>query len=63
MERLFSISLVKAHSLFYITHLQELEYFDGALNRNYQFPKVPQKMMYYHYRLFVDNVQFANFIV
>ena len=31
MERLLSLSLVKAHSLFSTTHLQELEYFHGAL--------------------------------
>ena len=56
MERFFSLSLVKAHSLFYTTRLQELEYFDGALKRIYQFLKVLQKMMCYYYRLFVDNV-------
>ena len=56
MERLLSLSLVKAHSLFYTTQLQGLEYFGGALKRNYQFPKVLQKMMCYHYKLFVDKV-------
>ena len=45
MERLPSLSLVKAHSLFYTTQLQELEYFGGALKRNYQFLEVLQKMM------------------
>ena len=53
MERLFPLSLVKAHSLFYTTQLQELEYFDGALKR---ILKVLQKMMCYYYRLLVDNV-------
>ena len=47
MERLLSLSLVKAHSLFYTTQLQELEYFGGALKRNHQFPEVLQKMMCY----------------
>ena len=56
MERLFSLSLVKAHSLFYTTQLQESEYFDGALKRNYQFLKVFQKIMCYHDRPFLDNV-------
>ena len=56
MERLHSLSLVKAQSLFYTTQLQELEYFGGALTRNYQFLKAFQKMMCYQYRLFVDNV-------
>ena len=32
MERLLSLSLVKAQSLFYTTQLRELEYFGGALN-------------------------------
>ena len=56
MERLLSLSLVKAHLLFYTTQLQELKFFDGALKRNYQFLKVLQKMMCYHYRLVIDNV-------
>ena len=56
MERLLSLSLVKAHSLFYTTQLQGLEYFSGALKWSYQFLKVHQKMMCYHYKLFVDNV-------
>ena len=55
MERLFSLSLVKAHSLFHTTQLKELEDLGGALKRTYQFPKALQKMMCYHYRLFVDN--------
>ena len=65
MERLLSLSLVKAHSLFYTTQLQELEYFGGALTRNYQFLKAFQKMMSYHIRLFMDNVhaKFVDFIV
>ena len=42
-ERLLSLSQVKAHSLFYTTQLQELEYFDVALKRNYQFLKVPKR--------------------
>ena len=45
MERPFSLSLVKAHSLFHTTQLKELEYLGGALKRNYQFPKALQKMM------------------
>ena len=56
MERLLSLFLVKAHSRFYTPQLQELEYFCGALKRNYQFLKVIQKMMCHRYRLFVDNV-------
>ena len=56
MERLLSLSLVKTHSLFYATQLQELECFGGALKRNDQFLEVLQKMMCYHYGLFVDNV-------
>ena len=56
MERLLSLSLVKAHSLFYTTQLQSLEYLGGALKRSYQFLKVLQMMMRYHYTLFVDNV-------
>ena len=56
MERLVLLSLVKGHSLFYTPQLQGLEYFGGALKRNYQFLKVLQKMMCYHYKLFADNV-------
>ena len=56
MERLLSLSLVKAHLLFYTTQLQGLEYFVGALKRNCQLLKVLQKLMCYHYTLFVDNV-------
>ena len=56
MERLLSLSLVKADLLFHTTQLQGLEYFGGALKRNYQFLKVPQKMMCCHYTLFADNV-------
>ena len=40
MERLLSLSLVKAHSRFHTTQLQGLEYFGGALKPNYQFLKV-----------------------
>ena len=40
MERYFSLSLLKTHSLFYTAHLQGFEYFGGALKRNYQFLKV-----------------------
>ena len=40
MERLLSLSLVKAHSLFYTTQLKKREYFGGALTQNYQFLKV-----------------------
>ena len=46
MERLNSLSLVKARSLFYTTQLQEFEYFDGTLKQNYQYLKVFQKMMF-----------------
>ena len=56
MERLLSLSLVKAHSLFYTTQSQKLEYFGGALKRIYQFLEVLQKIICYHYRLFGDNV-------
>ena len=56
MKRLLSLSLVKAHLLFYTTQLQGLEYFGGALKQNYRFLKVLQKMMRYHYTLFVYNV-------
>ena len=56
MEGLLSLSLVKAHSLFYTTQLQGLEYSGGTLKRTYQFLKVHQKIMCYHYKLFVDNV-------
>ena len=56
MERLLSLFLVKAHSPFYTTHLQERDCFGGAMKRNYQFLKVLQKMMCYHYRLFADKV-------
>ena len=55
MERLLSLSLVKAHSPFYTNHLQDLECFNGVLKRNYQFPKVLKKMCYY-YKLFLENV-------
>ena len=62
MERLLSLFLVKAHSLFYTTHLQERDCFGGAMKRNYQFLKVLQKMMCYHYRLFADMfMQFVYF--
>ena len=56
MERLLSLSLVKNHLLFYATQLQGLEVFGGALERNYQFLKVLQKLMCYRYTLFVDKV-------
>ena len=39
-EKLLSLSLGKAHGLFYTTYLQELEHFDGALKRNFKFVKV-----------------------
>ena len=55
MERLLSLSLVKAHSLFYTGQLEQLEYFDGALKRKYHLLKVLQQIVYYHYRLFVDD--------
>ena len=55
MESLLLLSLVKAHSLFYATQLQELAYFGGALKPNYEFLKVLQKMMCYRNRLFVDK--------
>ena len=50
-----TLSLVKALSLFYATLYREIEYLDGALERNYHFLKVLQKVMCYHYRLFPDN--------
>ena len=55
MERLLSLSLVKAHSLFYTGQLEQLEYFDGALKRKCHLLKVLQQIVYYHYRLFVDD--------
>ena len=56
MEKLLSLSLVKAHSLFCTTQLQGLEYFGGVLKPNYRFLKVHQKMICYHYKLFVEHV-------
>ena len=56
MERLLSLSLVKAHSLFYATPLQEHENLDGALKQSYQVLKFLQVLMCYQYRFFIDNV-------